>query len=509
MGASADKEDKKYDVLVVGGGPIGTETALICSMLGKSVAVVDPRGALLGAPTGWVSKALRQLGRDHGAADGSAKVAWSEAERALGTTASRALAATSHRFEEAAAFLGDRWNPPKVLSGRARFVGSHLAAIDAAPDGGDPSRLAFDTAFIAVGSASRRIDSLPWESGESQKWLYDGDSIMNIGRVPSRLLIQGGGTIGVEYAFIFRSLGSEVSIAFREQAVMQEASLDEEVREAIMARMRRLGIELLPGTGTLNDLRPPEAGGRLGQVVLGEGASSHRLEFDAILSATGRVGCCAPLDIENTGCMAPVQGRAPVDPDSMRCLDASGKPVGNIFAVGDAEAGSKLVPEGLLSTGLAGAYIATHAAFPGEFESVAGIDCHNFDAFCPVAIWVEPTIGYVGLSTDAARVAFGDEKVGHVTVPFSETIKGCVARTHRYGDDEFYKIVYHKDDGRVLGVHIYGSNASEFIHYASAIVNSSASVFEVIRTVPPAVTLQEALKKACMRAALEISACKR
>ena len=51
--ASASEKKKKFDVLVIGGGPCGTETALICSMAGKTVAVADPRGALLGAPTGW------------------------------------------------------------------------------------------------------------------------------------------------------------------------------------------------------------------------------------------------------------------------------------------------------------------------------------------------------------------------------------------------------------------------------------------------------------------------
>ena len=104
------------------------------------------------------------------------------------------------------------------MRGHARFLDTHLAVIE----GDDTCQIAFDTAFIATGSASRRIDCLPWASGEAEEWLYDGDTIQKVGRVPERLLIQGGGTIGVEYAFIFRSLGSEVTVAYREQVRMSE-----------------------------------------------------------------------------------------------------------------------------------------------------------------------------------------------------------------------------------------------------------------------------------------------
>ena len=292
------------------------------------------------------------------------------------------------------------------------------------------------------------------------------------------------------------------------QTIMEEATMDGEIRAALEARMQRLGIELLPGTGIFENLQPPAADGGFGSVVLCDAnASCRKCEFDVVLSATGRIGCCASLNIERAGCADPVQGRAVVESDSMRCLDASKmSPVPHIYAVGDAETGSDLLPEGLLSTGLASAYIATHSAFPKEMDSIAGVDLSEFDRHCPVAIWVEPTVGYVGLSSDSARSKFGDGKTAEITVYFSETIKGCVDRAHPYGEDEFYKVVYHKRDGRILGVHIYGSNASEMIHFAGAIVNKSATVFEVIRTVPPAVTLQEALKKACMRAAIEIAA---
>lgn len=93
---------------------------------------------------------------------------------------------------------------------------------------------------------------------------------------------------------------------------------------------------------------------------------------------------------------------------------------------------------------------------------------------------------------------------------FLETIKGCVERKTPFGRDEFLKLVYRvsegEDNGRILGVHVYGSGASEFIHNAATLVNSKATVWEVCRTVPPAVTTQSVLKMCCVRAAIDITA---
>ena len=511
---------RQVDVLVLGGGPVGSEVALACAMLGKQVAVAEPRGLLLGAPTGWVSKALRQLGRDHGAPNGTRRVEWEKAEEYLARTAGRALKLTANRFSDAALLAGAEWHSPQVFKGQARFTGAHSALVEGE---GEETLVDFVHAFIAVGSASFRIPSLPWGEPEAAGWLFDGDTIKDIGSVPQKLVVQGGGTIATEYAFIFRALGADVTVVMRESRVMEGCGMDRAVQDAVIARMRRVGIEVREGTGDFAEVHPPvggfnfgtlrggaasiadaPVGAAFGQVVLK--ASGEVLECDALLSATGRVGLAGGVDTDAAGCVPTVRGCAPVDGTTMECL---GQGTGHIYAVGDCEDGSLVTPQGLLSTGLAEAYIATHAAFTDEMEARAG-QMARYDTECPVAVWVEPTVSFVGMTTEGAEDTFGPEGCGSVKVFFSETIKGCVERAEPYGRDEFYKIIYRisdeNDNGRILGVHVYGSGASEMIHNAATLVNSNATVWEVCRTVPPAVTVQDVLKMACVRAAIDISA---
>ena len=420
------------------------QVALIASMLGKSVAVAEPRGCLLAAPTGWVSKALRQCGRDLGAADGAVPVPWAEAERYLAKTAGRALNLTANKFRDAAAFAGcdGEFREPEVLAGPARFLSPSSALVGDSESDAGGVEVEYRNAFICVGSTSLRLPFLPWAEGEAVSWLYDGDTIKDIGRVPSHLVIQGGGTISTEYAFIFRSLGSEVTLCMREENLMEGCEMDRSIQEALLERMLRLGIRVFAADGDFGDVNPPAEKGGTGTVTLR--GSGTVLKCDAMMSATGRVGMCDGLDLEAAGCLAPVRGCVPVDPQTMMCIGGSssrnGGPASGIYAAGDCEEGSVVTPQGLLSTGLAEAYIAASAAFPDEMEAEVGL-LNEFDAHCPVAVWVEPTVAYVGRSAEAAERDFGAAGAGSVAVFFKETIKGCVERKKAFEPDEFLKLV--------------------------------------------------------------------
>ena len=104
-----------------------------------------------------------------------------------------------------------------MLAGQAAFVQPNTVSVTG-PNGNLTASA--DTVFIANGSRGSRIPQLPWDNPLSDKWLYDADSIQDIGRLPEHLVIQGSGIIGVNYGFIMRRLGARVTIILRETHVL-------------------------------------------------------------------------------------------------------------------------------------------------------------------------------------------------------------------------------------------------------------------------------------------------
>ena len=265
---------------------------------------------------------------------------------------------------------------------------------------------------------------------------------------------------------------------------MQRVGLDQSVQDAVRARMESVGIQVVTGAGAI-EVSPPEMRYGEGRIVVTSGPNAGKvLQCDAFISATGREGLCAALDPAAAGLQEPKWGCMEVEGPTMRCLPAEGRderePPPRIFAAGDAAYGSDVSPPGLLSTGKAEAYVATHAAFPDLMESEIGM-MGVYEHFCPCAVWIEPDIAYVGYTSDAAEEQFGGkDEVGSSKVFFTETVKGCIEKEKgQAARDHFFKVVYKVNEpgsGRILGVHVYGYEASEMIHNAGTLVNSGKTV---------------------------------
>ena len=118
------------------------------------------------------------------------------------------------------------------------------------------------------------------------------------------------------------------------------------------------------------------------------------------------------------------------------------------------------------------------------------------DAFPAVAFWIDDGVATVGVTEQAARLAHGDD-IGVASAKYSETVKACVQPRP---DDEFLKIVYLKTSGSILGVHIFGKDASEMINHGAAFVNRGQTIWDVIHSIPPAVTYDEVFLRAARRA---------
>jgi len=528
---------RKFDVVILGGGPVGCEVARLASSFGQSVALVEAtrEGLPLAAPTGWISKALRHGAIELGTPDGSRRVPWERIEKEyIQPTAERALAMTQEQMHltnskinykdsggycmvgettASASKTSSKANNDSsttsakisFLKGNAEFDGPQRIKLNC---GGDvDSFVESDTIFLSTGSVGTRVPGLPWNDERAENFLFDSHTIQNIGRLPHHVLIQGGGNIGVEYAFILRRLGANVTIILREDVILSGKGVDDDIRSAIKGRLQKAGVDVHFNDGDISNVTPPSSPGGSGSVVLAK--SGKIIECDALASMVGRSGTAKPLDLPSGGLPPPTSsGHILVVPTTMRVRPSSSSFVHapRVWAVGDVAKNSAISPTGLLSTGIAQAHLAVQSAFPDEWsefmaEGGSGRILGNvgFDAFPPSAIWIEDGVGMVGLSENNASATIPKGDWTTVTVHFNDTLKSCVQPRP---EDEMLKMVFQKSTGRILGVHIFGTDAAEMIHHASSLVNNPIenTIWHVVKSVPPAVTYAEVLMKACERA---------
>mmetsp|Transcript_15043 Transcript_15043/g.34878 ORF Transcript_15043/g.34878 Transcript_15043/m.34878 type:complete len:544 (+) Transcript_15043:157-1788(+) len=497
------------DLCVIGGGPIGTEVARLSSVIGlsDSTVVIDPRGCMLVAPTGYVSKVLLDVSHKVASGARGSRFVWDYAEEALECTANRALNLTRMQFDN----IGTG-QMPDVIAAEAAFEGiddeTNEYIIRAKASDGSSENIRAKTVFVATGSRSTRLSSLPWPSSQedSSSFLYDSDSIRSIGRVPEHIVIQGGGVIGVEYAFIFRRLGARVTLCLREAAVLEGKLVDQAISRAVGKRLHEAGIEVRYQDGDIERVEvPTEEGAMTGKVILKN--SGDVLTCDAMLSALGRAGCADCLDIENVS-LTTYGGKGHITTDDdLRALTSTGD-LSRIFVVGDAVGEHTIVqPAGLLSTGLAEAHIAVRAAFPhlwhNRFPAEGRREINApFEKYPASAIWMEDGVAFCGLTESRAIEEFGRESVGVATTRYEESVKACVQPRPA---DEFLKLVYNKSTGVILGVHIFGKDASEMVNHPAAFINRQDTIWDALHSVPPAVTYDEIFIKAADKASWQIA----
>ena len=287
--------------------------------LSDSTVVIDPRGCLLAAPTGYVSKVLLDVSNKVAKGARGSRFVWNYAEEALEQTANRALNLTRMQFQS----IGTG-KMPNVLPAEATFAGidddgNYLISAKASDGSNTTTTIKAKTVFIATGSKSTRLTSLPWYSTpEAETFLYDSDSIRFIGRVPEHIVIQGGGVIGCEYAFIFRRLGSRVTLCLRESAVLEGKAVDDDISQAVGKRLHEAGVDVRYGDGDFESVRVPCQDPVMeGEVIL---KGSGVVQCDAVLSALGRRGCADNLDLEKAE-LKPLgaTGHIPID-EEMRAV---------------------------------------------------------------------------------------------------------------------------------------------------------------------------------------------
>jgi dihydrolipoamide dehydrogenase len=450
---------REVDVAVVGGGPGGYAAAFRCAELGLDTVVVDAHGRLGGVCL-WqgcvpsktllhVAAFLREVARarEWGVDLGEPRVAldvlrtWTY-ERVVGRLA-RGLAAVA------------RTRGVEVIAGRAVFEGARALRVV----GESSQRIRFRHAVVATGAVPSRPPGLDLASER----VLDAAAALEIREVPERLLVVGGGYIGLELGQIYAALGSRVWLAEMADGLLP--GVDRDLVEPLERRCEQLFADILLKTA-VTELREVEGGV---QARLGDSVAT----FDRVVLALGRRPCTEELGLETT--------RVRCDERGFIDVDAQGRTAEpTIWAAGDVTGEPMLAHRAMCQGKVVAEAIAGR---PVAFDPVA----------VPRVVFTDPEVAWSGLGELEAHRAGHAVRVARVQWPSSGRAV-MLGRT-----DGLTKLVVDAGSGRVLGVGIVGVGASELIAEGTLAVEGALTAEDLALTVHAHPTLAETLAEAAHR----------
>jgi dihydrolipoamide dehydrogenase len=453
----------RYDVVIIGAGPGGYVAAIRAAQLGLKTACVEGRDSLGGTclNIGCIpSKALLQSSEkfaEAGYALAEHGIKVGDVGLDLGAMMARKdrVVITLTRGVE---FLF-RKNKVDWLKGFGRIIAPGKVAIAGAD--GIEHEVEAGSIVIATGSESTPLPGVPID----EQRILSSTGALALDHVPNRLVVIGGGYIGLELGSVWQRLGAIVTVVELLDRIVP--NMDQELATALQRVLTRQGIEFKLGA-KVAEIR--ETGN--GVTIEIEGAEHQSLSADAVLVAIGRRPCTRGLGLETVGVERDAQGRVVVD-------DGLATSLPGIYAIGDVIRGPMLAHKAMEE----GAVLAERLA--GQKPSI------DYNAI-PTVVYTWPEVASVGRTEEELNVAGTLYRVGKF--PFTATPR---ARTN--GDTEgFVKILADSATDRVLGVHIIGPDAGTMIAEATLAIEFGASAEDIARTCHAHPTLSEAMKEAAL-----------
>ena len=449
----------EVDVAVLGGGPGGYSAAFRCAELGLETVVIDAGRRLGGACLfeGCIpSKALLHVAavlseaeraKEFGVDFGEPRISldplrkWKQ-ERVVGKLA-RGLASVA------------KARGVEVLGGRGVFEDSSTLRIE---EGESIRKIRFKHAIVATGSTPARLPSVTLE-GER---VMDSTAALELPDVPERLLVIGGGYIGLELGTVYATLGSRVTLVEMTDGLLP--GVDRDLVQPLQRRVDKLfsAIHLQMRVSALR-----ETGGGIEADLEGRGPE----RFDRVLVAVGRRAQSAGIGLEATRARMSERGGFVLVDDRCRTDDP------RIYAVGDVT-GEPMLAHRAMRQGRVTAEVL--AGRPAAFDNVA----------IPAVVFTDPEIAWCGLSEALARQQGVEVKISK----FQWAASGRAATLGR--SDGLTKLIADAASGRVLGVGIVGPGAGELIAEATLAVETAALVEDVAATIHAHPTLSESLMEA-------------
>jgi dihydrolipoamide dehydrogenase len=460
----------EFDVVVIGAGTGGYVAAIRAAQLGLKVAVVEKQKALGGTCLIWgciPTKAL--LEHAHALKIAQAAKEWGLSGVDGGAVSIDMPSVHARKDKMIAGLTGGiemlfKKNKIEWIKGTARLTGG-LGVEVTLNDGGKQTLAAKKEIIVATGSAPR---SVPGIEADRKKIIFSDEAI-HLPAVPKSIGIMGSGAVGVEFASIFRSYGSDVTVI--ELLPRLVPGEDEAVSTELERAFKKRGIKVMTGAKVM----AAKAGGAGVDIdVQNAEGKSQKLNFELLLVATGRGPVTEGLGADQLGVKMD-RGFIVVD----QTFKTS---VPGISAIGD-----------VITMGGPHYQLAHVSSMEGIVlaERIAGqaVQPINYD-HVPRCTYTEPEIGSVGLTEAQAKAQGHEVRVG--TFPFR-----ALARARMAGEtDGFVKIVAEKKYDEILGVHIIGPRATELVSEAVMALRMEVTVEELIRTIHAHPTMSEAVGEA-------------
>ncbi len=460
----------EYDVVVIGAGTGGYVAAIRAAQLGLKVAVVERQKALGGTCLIWGCIPTKAL-LEHAHA---LKVAQAAKEWGLtgidGAAVSIDMAAVHARKDKVVSGLTGgiemlfKKNKIDWIKGSARLTATNGVEVTL-HDGSKHTLSATKELVVATGSAPRSVPGIEVD----RKKIIFSDEAIHLPHVPKSIAIMGSGAVGVEFASIFKSYGSEVTVI--ELLPRLVPGEDEAVSAELERTFKKRGMKVMTGSKVTS----AKAGAKGVDIeVQGADGKSQKLSYELLLVATGRGPVTEGLGVEAAGLKL---DRGYVVVDSMFKTSVPG-----ISAIGD-----------VITMGGPHYQLAHVSSMEGIVlaERIAGHDVQpiNYD-HVPRCTYSDPEIGSVGLTEAQAKEQGHDVRIG--TFPFR-----ALARARMAGEtDGFVKIVAEKKYDEILGVHIIGPRATELVAEAVMALRMEVTVEELVRTIHAHPTMSEAVGEA-------------
>jgi dihydrolipoamide dehydrogenase len=457
---------KEFDVCVIGSGPGGYVAAIRASQLGFNTAIVEKRhlgGVCLNIgciPTKALLRSAEVFENIEHAGDYGINVKEYSADFSGMVKRSRNVA---NKMSKGVQFLM-KANKIEVFEGKGVFESKEQIKV---VDDKDKTKeqIKAKNFIIATGARPRELPNIKIDG----EMVIDSEKAMQLEKQPKKMVIIGAGAIGVEFAYFYHTIGTEVTIVELQDTLVPVE--DKDVGKELGKIYKKKGLDVRTGS----TVEKVEKKGKGVKVTIKSGDKEETVEADVVLSAVGVTGNVEGIGLDEIG-VEYEKGAIKIDKETLQTS------VDNIYAIGDVAGGPWLAHKASHEGIICVEKLAGEDPLPMNYNNIPGC------TYC------EPQIASVGYTEEQAKEEGYDIKVGKF--PFSASGKAS-GLGHEEG---FVKVIFDEKYGEWLGCHMIGSHVTELIAEAVVARDLETTGHEIISAVHPHPTMSEAVMEAVAEA---------